>query len=61
MSDYITALLFLCVGVFFKYHASFLDQGTMSGMGPGYYPDLVATALIVIAVLIALKRLIWKS
>ena len=32
----------------------------MSDMGPGYYPDLVATALIVIAVLIALKRLIWK-
>jgi hypothetical protein len=61
MSEYIISILFFCFGVFFKYHASFLAQGTIDSMGPGYYPDMIATILIGVALVIALRKILWKS
>jgi len=61
MSNYITATIFLVIGLFFKYHSSTLPLGSLSNIGPGYFPNLVSTILIIVGLIILVKQLTWKS
>lgn len=61
MRNLIISLIFLATGCFFKYLSQQIDVGTMADMGPGYFPDLISTLLIIVSVLIMIKQLIWKS
>ena len=61
MNNSILSLIFLVIGIFFRYQASLLPQGTVEMMGSGYFPSLVSTLLIVVAGIILIKEIFWKS
>jgi putative tricarboxylic transport membrane protein len=61
MKDIVAGLLFIVIGVFFKYHSQTYSLGSVSNMGPGYFPDLISTLLLVVGIVLTIKSLIWKS
>lgn len=61
MKDIIAGLLFIFIGIFFKYHSQSYSLGSVSDMGPGYFPNLISTLLLVVGIILTIKSLIWKS
>lgn len=59
--EFLSGLLFLIIGGFFKIQSQSYEFGTASFMGPGYYPNLLSNILIIIALLIIAKSFLWKS
>jgi hypothetical protein len=56
--EILAGLLFIAVGIGYATTAySQLTIGTADNMGPGYFPLLLASALVVIGVIVALKGL----
>ena len=59
MKDLLTGLLFLSIGIVFAVASSHLYLGMSAEMGPGYFPLLVSSVLIIIGLALAIKNL-WK-
>jgi hypothetical protein len=55
--DFVTGILFFCVGIFFQIYSRSYHLGTLSNMGPGYYPSLVSGLLTVIGLVLILKNI----
>jgi hypothetical protein len=54
-TNLICGLLFIAAGMFFAYQSFDLDLGTAFRMGPGYFPFILACALILFGAIIALQ------
>ena len=61
LKDVFSGLIFLAVGGFFKYFSNDYDIGTLSLMGPGYFPNLISSLLLMIGAIVTVKGLFWKS
>jgi len=63
MKDIITGILYLAMGLFFNYYSRNYAFGTSHSMGPGYFPAILSTGLMILGILIAsigvYKK--WKS
>lgn len=57
IKDILSGLIFVAFGVAFGYAASSYELGTAFRMGPGYFPLLLAGALVVLGVAIVIKGL----
>jgi putative tricarboxylic transport membrane protein len=60
MKDLLTGLLFLTVGAIFGISSWQLSVGTSDEMGPGYFPLLISSVLVVVGMILIVKHL-WKS
>jgi hypothetical protein len=53
--DTATGLIFIVVGAWFVYDGWDLDHGTAARMGPGYFPPILASILILLGLAIAVR------
>jgi hypothetical protein len=60
MKNYLTAGLFVSIGLFFQITGQSLTSVNGDTLGPGFFPDLISTLLIIVGIIIALKQYIWK-
>lgn len=61
MKEIITGIIFIIIGASFKIGSLTYMQGSVSNMGPGYYPGLVGVALAIVGLVIIIRELFWKS
>ncbi len=59
--DFLTGLLFLCLGVGFAWAAAGHPLGQMRQMGPGLLPLALGVALALLGVVLAFKALAFES
>ncbi len=57
-TDFLTGLLFLALGGFAFIYGSRYTIGTAVRMGPGYFPRLVSSGLILLGVILVLRALV---
>jgi len=60
MKNYLTAGLFVSIGLFFQFTGQSLASVNGDTLGPGFFPDLISNILIIVGIIIALKQYIWK-
>jgi hypothetical protein len=53
MKDIVTGMLYLAIGLFFNYYSRNYAFGTSQAMGPGYFPTILSTGLIILGIWIA--------
>lgn len=53
--DLVSGLIFLAVGVFVVVEAAGYEMGTLLRMGPGYYPVLVGSLIVLVGIVLTLK------
>jgi TRAP-type mannitol/chloroaromatic compound transport system permease small subunit len=58
MKDLLSGIVFLIFGIVFKIYSYQYNIGTASDMGPGYFPNLISTIVIILGVLIICKGII---
>lgn len=56
-----SGIVVLSVGVFFKIYSLSYKMGEVNDMGPGYFPNLISTFLVLLGILILIKHFLWKS
>jgi hypothetical protein len=56
-----SGILILSVGIFFKIYSLSYKMGEISNMGPGYFPNLISTCLVLLGIIILIKHFLWKS
>ncbi|PHP65250.1 hypothetical protein CSC94_20305 [Zhengella mangrovi] len=54
MEDLIAGLVTAAIGVFIILEASTYDMGTLRSMGPGYFPVILGSAMVVLALIMIL-------
>jgi hypothetical protein len=54
-TDFLTGLLFLALGAFAIIYGSRYPIGTASRMGPGYYPLLVSSGLVLLGIVLVVR------
>jgi hypothetical protein len=54
-TDFLTGLLFLALGSFAIIYGSRYPIGTASRMGPGYYPLLVSSGLVLLGCILVIR------
>lgn len=54
-TNLICGLLFIAIGIFFAYQSFELDLGTALRMGPGYFPFILACALMLFGLVILVQ------
>lgn len=57
MKDIVAGLFFFAVGVFFLIQGLEYKIGTVSNMGPGFFPVAFSSLLIVLSVIVTIKGL----
>jgi Tripartite tricarboxylate transporter TctB family len=60
-TDLLTGLLFLALGGFAIVYGWHYPTGTAARMGPGYYPLLVSSGLIVLGAILFIRSFIWPG
>jgi uncharacterized membrane protein len=55
MKDIFSGVLFIIIGLVFFYKSNFYAMGTHSNIGPGYFPMLISTILILIGLILIIK------
>jgi len=55
MKDILAGTLFVIIGSVFLFISTSYKIGTTAAMGPGYFPILIATLLIIFGVVIFIK------
>jgi hypothetical protein len=58
--DFLAGLAFISFAVIYGWLGSDLDFGTLRRMGPGFFPTVLATVLVLIGLFLAV-RAIWHS
>jgi len=61
MKNYLTAGLFVTIGLFFQITGQSLSFVTTDPLGPGFFPDLISKLLIAVGLIISIKQYLWKS
>jgi hypothetical protein len=60
-TDLLTGLLFLALGAFAMIYGSRYPLGTAARMGPGYYPLLASSGLVVLGLVLVVRSLLTTS
>lgn len=55
-----SGIIFLAISLVFLTGSRAYDLGSSSDMGPGYFPTMFASAMLVVAVMIIVRSLKWK-
>ena len=58
--DTLTGLLFFSLGSLFFLYSMMYDMGTLTNMGPGYFPTVISLILLFLGLIIILKSIIKK-
>ncbi|WP_285673283.1 tripartite tricarboxylate transporter TctB family protein [Paralimibaculum aggregatum] len=58
--DVLTGLLFIAIGAFFAIGAQDYAMGTMRRMGPGYFPVVLGSLLVIIGTVLAIKSVVRR-
>ena len=53
--DFLSGLLFLCIGGFGLFMATGFDFGSTARPGPGFFPIVLSSALIIVGAVVALR------
>jgi hypothetical protein len=58
--DTLTGLLFFSIGALFFLYSKTYDIGTLTDMGPGYFPTVVSFILLCLGIIMILKSIFKK-
>jgi hypothetical protein len=59
--DTLSGLLFIAIGSFFCFFSLDYKIGIISEMGPGFFPFLIGTILVLVGLIVVIKGKYWKS
>jgi hypothetical protein len=57
VKEIVTAIFFICVGIFFLFNGTAYHVGTASAMGPGFFPLVLSIAMISLGIAILIRGL----
>jgi len=60
MKDFFSGLIFLIIGLLFLIYSNFYDLGSSTSFGPGFFPLLISSILILVGVFLIIKQVLWK-
>lgn len=52
----VLGILLMAIGSVFKFMSDYLPKGTLSNIGTGFFPDVLATGLMICALIIIFKK-----
>ena len=53
-------IFFIVIGVLFFINSHQLDFGTITSIGPGFFPKIISTITILLGLIIIIKAIKWK-
>jgi hypothetical protein len=60
MSKICLGIFFITVGVLFFINSHQLNFGTITNIGPGFFPKIISTITILLGLIIMIKAIKWK-
>jgi len=60
MKDFFSGLIFLIIGLVFLIYSNFYELGSSTSFGPGFFPFLISSVLIIVGIFLIVKEVVWK-
>jgi hypothetical protein len=60
IKNFILGVLFVIIGIIFNVYSFHHNIGTVSEMGPGFFPFLISSVLIITGLVLTITSIKWK-